>query len=42
MIIVTDHTEYDYAEIVRHSGMLLDTRNATRTVRTGRSKIHKL
>lgn len=41
-IVVTDHSEFDYPFIVRHSGMILDTRNATRDVRVGRSKIHKL
>ena len=42
LIIVTDHSEYDYAEIVRHSRAVLDTRNATQGVRSGRSKIQKL
>ena len=42
VVIVTDHSEYDYAEIVRHSKMVLDTRNATRNVRAGRSRVHKL
>ena len=40
--IVTDHSCYDYGMIVRHSKLVLDTRNATRDVRTGRKKIHKL
>jgi UDP-N-acetyl-D-glucosamine dehydrogenase len=42
VLIVTDHSNYDYAEIVRHSRLLLDTRNATRGVRAGRAKIHRL
>ena len=42
VIIVTDHSEFDYAEVVRHSKAILDTRNATRDVKRGRSKIHKL
>ena len=42
VIIVTDHSDYDYDMIVRHSQMVLDTRNATADVRKGRSKIHKL
>ena len=29
VIIVTDHSAYDYAEIVRHSNLIIDTRNAT-------------
>ena len=28
VLIATDHTAYDYAEIVRHAPMVLDTRNA--------------
>ena len=42
LIIVTDHSEYDYDTIVRHARMVMDTRNATRGVKTGRAKIHKL
>jgi UDP-N-acetyl-D-glucosamine dehydrogenase len=42
VIIVTDHSSYDYELIVRHAGIILDSRNATRNVKTGRSKIHKL
>ena len=42
VIIVTDHTSYDYDWVVRHSKTILDTRNATRNVRSGRSRIHKL
>ncbi len=41
-VIVTDHSVYDWRQIVRHSRLVLDTRNATRAVRAGRSKIHKL
>jgi len=40
-VIVTNHSVYDYAHIVRHSRMVIDTRNATRDVKTGRSKIIK-
>jgi UDP-N-acetyl-D-glucosamine dehydrogenase len=42
VVIVTDHASYDYDGIVRHAKLVLDTRNATRHVRTGRPKIHKL
>ncbi len=42
VVIVTDHSDYDFGEIVRHARLVLDTRNATRGVRTGRSKVHKL
>ena len=31
-IIVTDHTSYDYASIVRESKLVIDSRNATRHV----------
>jgi len=42
VVIVTDHSDFDYDMLVRNSRLLLDTRNATRSVRVGRSKIHKL
>jgi len=42
VIVVTDHSEYDYKTIVKHARVVLDTRNATRGVRVGASKIHKL
>ncbi len=41
VLIATDHTAYDYDWIVRHSQLVLDTRNATRGVREGREKIFK-
>jgi UDP-N-acetyl-D-glucosamine dehydrogenase len=41
-VIVTDHSAYDYARIVEKSRAVVDTRNATRAVRTGRDKIVKL
>ena len=41
VLIATNHTAYDYAFIVEHSRMVLDTRNATRDVRVGREKIFK-
>ena len=42
VIIVTDHTDFDYDMIARHATLILDTRNATRGVKAGRAKIHKL
>jgi len=30
VVIVTDHSDYDYERIVRESQLVLDTRNATR------------
>ncbi len=40
-VIVTNHAAYDYGFIVRNSKLVIDTRNATRDVKTGRSKIIK-
>src|SRR5262245_15674588 len=39
VLIATDHTAYDYAFIVKHSRLVIDTRNATKTVTCGRDKI---
>jgi UDP-N-acetyl-D-glucosamine dehydrogenase len=41
VIIVTDHTAYDYDEIVNYSRLVVDTRNATASVDQGRERIHK-
>jgi UDP-N-acetyl-D-glucosamine dehydrogenase len=41
VLISTDHSAYDYKFIVRYSKLVVDTRNATKSVRTGRSKIVK-
>jgi UDP-N-acetyl-D-glucosamine dehydrogenase len=41
VLIATDHTAYDYAWIVEHSSLVVDTRNATRLVKSGREKIIK-
>jgi UDP-N-acetyl-D-glucosamine dehydrogenase len=30
VLIVTDHSDYDYARIVREAKLVVDTRNATR------------
>ncbi len=40
-LILTDHSAYDYEFIVRHSGLVIDTRNATKDVREGRDRIVK-
>ena len=42
VLIVTDHSTFDYDHVVRHARVVLDTRNATREVKTNRSKVHKL
>lgn len=39
ILIVTDHSSYDYSWIVRESSLVVDTRNATSKVREGRDKI---
>jgi hypothetical protein len=39
VLIATDHTAFDYAFIVKHSKLVIDTRNATKTVTSGREKI---
>lgn len=41
MLISTDHSAYDHNFIVKHSRMVLDTRNATKNVKEGREKIFK-
>ena len=41
VLIATDHSAYDYDFIVKHSQLVLDTRNATKHVTTGREKIRK-
>jgi UDP-N-acetyl-D-glucosamine dehydrogenase len=39
MIIVTDHSDYDFAEIVKHSNLIIDTRNATKGIKGEVDKI---
>jgi UDP-N-acetyl-D-glucosamine dehydrogenase len=41
VLIVTDHSAFDYEFIVRHAPLVVDTRNATKNVRDGREKICK-
>ncbi|MCA9226195.1 MAG: nucleotide sugar dehydrogenase, partial [Planctomycetales bacterium] len=41
VLIATDHSAYDWDFIVRHSRLVIDTRNATRHVADGRDRIHK-
>ena len=40
-LIVTDHSAYDYDLIVRHTPLVVDSRNATKNVSEGREKICK-
>ncbi|TFG92204.1 MAG: nucleotide sugar dehydrogenase [Syntrophobacterales bacterium] len=39
VIIVTDHSAYDFADIVRYSRLVIDTRNATKGVKDTDGKI---
>jgi UDP-N-acetyl-D-glucosamine dehydrogenase len=41
-IITTDHSCYDYEDIVKRAKLLYDTRNATKDVKNNREKINKL
>jgi UDP-N-acetyl-D-glucosamine dehydrogenase len=42
VVITTNHSVYDYPWIVEQARLIVDTRNATRYVKDGREKIHKL
>jgi UDP-N-acetyl-D-glucosamine dehydrogenase len=42
VVVHTDHAGFDYEWIVRHAGLILDTRNATRDVKAGREKVVRL
>ena len=39
VVLVTDHSAYDMAEIVRHAPLVIDTRNATRGVDCASTKV---
>jgi UDP-N-acetyl-D-glucosamine dehydrogenase len=39
VLIVTDHSDYDYDWIVKHASLIVDSRNACRHVKCGREKI---
>jgi UDP-N-acetyl-D-glucosamine dehydrogenase len=41
VVIVTDHSSYDYPWIVKHSALVIDTRNACKNVKTGAEKVVK-
>jgi UDP-N-acetyl-D-glucosamine dehydrogenase len=41
VVIVTDHSSYDFAWIVKNSRLVVDTRNACQEVKDGREKIVK-
>ena len=41
VVIVTDHSAYDFEAIVRHAALVVDTRNATSGIAPGRCRIRK-
>ncbi|MCK5551651.1 MAG: nucleotide sugar dehydrogenase [Deltaproteobacteria bacterium] len=41
VMIITDHTQYDYQWIVNNASLVVDTRNATKGIRSARAKIIK-
>jgi UDP-N-acetyl-D-glucosamine dehydrogenase len=41
VLISTDHSRYDYDEIVQHAKLVIDSRNACKNVKAGRGKIVK-
>src|SRR2546426_608163 len=42
VVIATDHTAYDWEAVVKHSRLVVDSRNATRQVTVDRHKIVRL
>ncbi len=42
VVIVTDHSDYNYQWVVDKAKVVVDTRNATRSVKNGRVKIFKI
>lgn len=41
VLILTDHSNIDYSELVKHSKVVVDTRNACKNVGPGREKVTK-
>ena len=41
VLIATDHSDYDYPWIVKHAKLVVDTRNATGTIKNGKAKVFK-
>ena len=42
VVILTDHSDVDYADVLRRSRRVFDTRNATRGIEEGRDKVTRL
>ncbi|NIM01230.1 MAG: hypothetical protein GTN57_09865, partial [Acidobacteria bacterium] len=40
VLIVTDHSTFDYDHVARHARLVLDTRNATGAIRSNSKKVH--
>jgi len=41
VVVVTDHSQVDYAWVVRHAPLIIDTRNVTKNMKQGKRKIVK-
>jgi UDP-N-acetyl-D-glucosamine dehydrogenase len=41
VLVLTDHSSLDYAEIVRQSNLVIDTRNVTKKVSRNNEKVLK-
>jgi UDP-N-acetyl-D-glucosamine dehydrogenase len=42
VVIITNHSDYDYAAILREAELIVDTRNAIGDIGRGNPKVHKL
>jgi UDP-N-acetyl-D-glucosamine dehydrogenase len=42
VVIVTNHSEFDYQYIVSHAPLVVDTRNATKGMNAGKEKVVKI
>ena len=42
VIITTDHSKYDFENIAKHANLIIDTRNATKSVQNAEVKIIRL
>jgi len=42
VLIITDHSDFNYEEVVEHAQLVVDTRNATKNVQKMREKIFKI
>lgn len=42
VLIITDHSNIDYEDVVKYASLVVDTRNATKDVKAMREKIYKI